>query len=60
MTDKLISKEPACPECGKPLLIIANRRMDEQWERIPLCTTCKRAWRVVELGWQIMDEDTSV
>ena len=57
MTDKLISKEPTCPECGNSLLLIYNERMDERIERIPLCRTCKRAWRVAELGWQIMDAD---
>lgn len=57
MEDRLIDKEPTCPECGKQLLLIYNERMDEHVERIPLCLSCKQAWRVAELGWKIMDDD---
>jgi DNA-directed RNA polymerase subunit M/transcription elongation factor TFIIS len=51
--------KPTCPECGNQLMLIYNERMDEQIERIPLCVICKRAWRVAELGWQIMDVDNN-
>ena len=49
--------EQTCPECGDKLRLIYNERMDEKVERIPLCFTCRKAWRVAELGWKIMDED---
>ena len=45
-----------CGMCSTQLQILHNHRMDEKLEKIPFCPTCKEAFRVAALGWEVLED----
>lgn len=48
--------KPKCPECGSDLFYIRNNNLSGQFETLPLCDKCRKAFRLASLGWK-MDAD---
>lgn len=41
-----------CPVCGEPMRMITNWRLDASWEVIPVCYSCKKAYKEYKHGYR--------
>lgn len=46
-----------CPKCGGKIAFILNQRMDDKYERLPVCHGCRKAFRDATLGWVILADE---